>query len=301
MTLCCRRTRCRMRSGRRLGLRGGFGMKCRATIMPERVIRSLQCCRMRWAAGMACRSTLISASRGASFRCGQWLRRTWRWTFSQGRGRRIIQIAWASAGTRSIFIAVTGRTFVSQSKPYEIPLGSLIARDVDNLMAVGKSMGTTHITNGAYRQHPTEWAAGEAAGATLAWALEHKVDPAGIGRDPAQMEKLQRSLVQRGHPVFWYDDIPVAAPAFAAMQMAGARQWVRTDNMTLHADENAALKGSEAAAALKGAMPARDTSAIAGVGQMTWSDLSALGYDTGRRAGPVRRGEFAKWMLERMR
>ncbi len=111
--------------------------------------------------------------------------------------------------------------FVSQSKPYEIPLGSLIARDVDNLMAVGKAMGTTHITNGAYRLHPTEWAAGEAAGATLAWALEHRLGLAAIDQDPVQMQGLQRSLVTQGHPIFWYDDVPVASPGFAAMQWVG--------------------------------------------------------------------------------
>ena len=184
--------------------------------------------------------------------------------------------------------------FVSQSKPYEIPLGSLIARDVDNLMAVGKAMGTTHITNGAYRLHPTEWAAGEAAGATLAWALEHKVGLAAIDRDPAQMQGLQRALVTMGHPIFWYDDVPVASADFTAMQMGGARQWWVPDASTLHGDAEAVVKGSEVATALR-ATP------FAGMGQMTWADVQRLGYDTGRRAGVVRRGDFASWMLERMR
>jgi len=191
--------------------------------------------------------------------------------------------------------------FVSQSKPYEIPLGSLIARDVDNLMAVGKAMGTTHITNGAYRLHPTEWAAGEAAGTTLAWALEHNVDPAAIDRDPAQIEGLQRLLVEQGHPIFWYDDVPVTAPDFASMQMGGARQWWTSDPTTLHADETTAVQGSEAAAALKGLNPVKETSALAGMGQMTWADIRALGYDTGIHGGIVRRREFADWMMERMR
>jgi hypothetical protein len=191
--------------------------------------------------------------------------------------------------------------FVSRSKPYEIPLGSLIARDVDNLMAVGKAMGTTHITNGAYREHPTEWTAGEAAGITLAWALERKVDPAAIDRDPAQMEGVQRALVQKAHPIFWYDDVLLSAPDFAAMQMGGARQWWTPDPATLHGDEAAAVQRGEAAAALKELKPVRDTNALAGTGQMMWADLQALGYDTGIRAGIVRRKEFADWMMERMR
>ena len=194
--------------------------------------------------------------------------------------------------------------FVSQSKPYEIPLGSLVARDVDNLMAVGKAMGTTHITNGAYRLHPTEWAGGEAAGATLAWALEHKLDPAQIDGDAIEMQRLQRSLVERGHPIFWYDDVPLVSPEFVAMQMGGARHWWLPDPATLHAEDNAVVKGSEAATALttlpEGAQT-KNVRTIQGVGQATWSDIKALGYQTGMRAGIVRRREFADWMLERMR
>jgi hypothetical protein len=188
--------------------------------------------------------------------------------------------------------------FVSQSKPYEIPLGSLIARDLDNLMAAGKAMGTTHITNGAYRLHPTEWAAGEAVGFTLAWALEHNVDPPAIDRDPVQLLRLQKELVKNGHPIFWYDDLPVAAPQFAAMQMGGARQWWTPDPATLHADETNAVQGSEAAIALTEAEPTTNTNALAGMGQITWADLRTLGFDVGVHSGIVRRREFAEWMME---
>lgn len=54
-------------------------------------------------------------------------------------------------------------------------------------------------------------------------------------------------------------------------------------------------KESEAAVALK------DLGAVRGMRQMSWADIGRLGYDTGRRAGVVRRAEFASWMLERMR
>ncbi|GAC1646127.1 MAG: FAD-dependent oxidoreductase [Acidobacteriaceae bacterium] len=189
--------------------------------------------------------------------------------------------------------------FVSQSKPYEIPLGSLIARDVDNLMAVGKAMGTTHITNGAYRLHPTEWAAGEAAGSTLAWALEHKVDPTAIDRDPVQMLGLQRALVESGHPIFWYDDVPVGAPDFVAMQMGGVSHWWTPDPGTLHANPMGAVQGSEAARALKDTNQASPTSALIGMEQLTWADLHRFGYNIGLRRGIIRRNDFAKWMLER--
>ena len=45
---------------------------------------------------------------------------------------------------------------------------------IGNLIAGGKNLGTTHITNGCFRLHPVEWNVGEAAGALAAFALEAK-------------------------------------------------------------------------------------------------------------------------------
>ena len=59
-----------------------------------------------------------------------------------------------------------GRTYIDiDCFPFQIPLGALIGDEIDNLVAVNKNIGTTHITNGAYRLHPVEWSIGEAAGA----------------------------------------------------------------------------------------------------------------------------------------
>ena len=57
------------------------------------------------------------------------------------------------------------------SLPFQIPLGSLIPRRVENLLPACKNLGTTHITNGCYRLHPVEWGIGEAAGASRPFAL----------------------------------------------------------------------------------------------------------------------------------
>src|SRR5262249_25676316 len=48
--------------------------------------------------------------------------------------------------------------------PFEIPLGALIPKRVENLLAAAKNIGVTHITNGCYRLHPVEWNIGESAG-----------------------------------------------------------------------------------------------------------------------------------------
>ena len=71
------------------------------------------------------------------------------------------------------------------SLPFQIPLGALIPRRVENLLPACKNLGTTHITNGCYRLHPVEWAIGEAAGALAAYSPRAK----GIAAGGAEFEQ----------------------------------------------------------------------------------------------------------------
>jgi hypothetical protein len=107
-----------------------------------------------------------------------------------------------------------------RTRPFQIPLGALIPVRIKNLLAGAKNLGTTHITNGCYRLHPVEWNIGESAGALAAFALESGRDPAAIHADPALRRDLQRRLVSEGVPLYWFTDVGVAHPGFAALQMA---------------------------------------------------------------------------------
>ena len=89
---------------------------------------------------------------------------------------------------------------------------------IANLIAGGKNLGTTHITNGCYRLHPIEWNVGEAAGALAAFALDERVPPASVRERPALLERFQRGLVREGVPLAWLVDVGVAHPAFAGSQ-----------------------------------------------------------------------------------
>ena len=71
-----------------------------------------------------------------------------------------------------------------------------------NLLAAGKSIGSTHITNGCYRLHPVEWGAGEAAGALAAWCRQHGVRPVSVREQP-HLEEIQRCLQARGVQLHW--------------------------------------------------------------------------------------------------
>ena len=97
-----------------------------------------------------------------------------------------------------------GRGYVDvASWPFQIPLGALIPVRVKNLIASGKTLGVTHITNGCYRLHPVEWAVGEAAGVLAAFSLEHKVNPAAVREK--HLADFQRDLSRLGVPLDWPD------------------------------------------------------------------------------------------------
>jgi len=89
------------------------------------------------------------------------------------------------------------------SLPFQIPLGSLIPKRVENLLAAAKNLGVTHITNGCYRLHPVEWNIGEAAGAVAAHALRTKNSPRRIRNTPKLLEEFQASLRSQGFELSW--------------------------------------------------------------------------------------------------
>ncbi len=121
------------------------------------------------------------------------------------------------------------------SKPYQIPMGALISRDVANLLAGGESIGTTHVTNGAYRLHPTEWAIGEAAGTLAAYAVRHRRTPVEIYRDHAALRGVQRELLRAGHPLIWFDDVTPDAAGFFAIQWNALEGRTPLNSGSLHA------------------------------------------------------------------
>lgn len=89
------------------------------------------------------------------------------------------------------------------SSPFQIPLGALLPRRVENLVAAGKNIGTTHITNGCYRLHPVEWNIGEAAGALVAHCLENARRPHEVQAAPDRIADFQRELTADGFELAW--------------------------------------------------------------------------------------------------
>ena len=89
------------------------------------------------------------------------------------------------------------------SLPFQIPLGALIPRRLENLLPACKNIGTTHITNGCYRLHPVEWNIGEAAGCLAAHARQVASTPRGIRNDRRLLADFQGSLQRQGVETAW--------------------------------------------------------------------------------------------------
>jgi hypothetical protein len=103
------------------------------------------------------------------------------------------------------------RTYVDiDCYPFQIPLGALIPRRVENLLPAAKNLGVTHITNGCYRLHPVEWNIGEAAGALAAHCLERGLSPRAVRNTPALLADFQQQLVQLGVELSWPEAIRTA-------------------------------------------------------------------------------------------
>ncbi len=89
------------------------------------------------------------------------------------------------------------------SLPFQIPMGALIPRRVENLLPACKDIGATHITNGCYRLHPVEWNIGEAAGALAAYAVATKNSPRAVRNSPKLLAEFQNRLRRQGVELEW--------------------------------------------------------------------------------------------------
>ena len=110
------------------------------------------------------------------------------------------------------------------TRPFQIPLGALIPVRLDNLLPAGKNLGTTHLTNGAYRVQPLEWNIGESAGLLATYCLRTGMTPRAVYSNLQARRAFQTALLGEGIPLCWFIDVSQGHPAFVAVQrlaMAG--------------------------------------------------------------------------------
>jgi len=103
-----------------------------------------------------------------------------------------------------LHVTTTGdhNTFGS-TLPFQIPLGALIPRRVQNLLPACKNLGVTHLTNGCFRLHPIEWNIGEAAGALVAFCKQHGKIPRQVRADAKLLGDFKKLLHADGVRFEW--------------------------------------------------------------------------------------------------
>jgi hypothetical protein len=87
--------------------------------------------------------------------------------------------------------------------PFELPLGALVPIRIENLLAGAKNIGTTHITNGAYRMPLMEWNIGEVTGHLIAFCVQHKASPRQVRADEELLADFTRDVEEAGIERHW--------------------------------------------------------------------------------------------------
>lgn len=121
------------------------------------------------------------------------------------------------------------------AKPFQIPLGALITEHCSNYIAACKNIGVTHITNGAYRLHPIEWAIGSAAGTLAAVYLSRNQFKEQQLLSAYDLLAVQMALTAPScaSPLFWFDDVPPTHEHFQAIQIMAVTAIIECDQFSL--------------------------------------------------------------------
>jgi hypothetical protein len=86
---------------------------------------------------------------------------------------------------------------------YQIPLGALLPQRMKNLLPACKNIGTTHITNGCYRLHPTEWNIGESVGLFAVFSERKKLIPYQVREKTETLAEFQKFIRDQGIETHW--------------------------------------------------------------------------------------------------
>jgi len=86
--------------------------------------------------------------------------------------------------------------FLPKDEYYDIPYGTMVSKDIDNLIISGRCISASFEAIGSARVIGTCFAIGEAAGTAAALSLQEKVNPANL-----DSIKLQNQLRKNGVPL----------------------------------------------------------------------------------------------------
>ena len=100
---------------------------------------------------------------------------------------------------------------------FNVPLGALIPKAVDNFIVAEKSISVSNIVNGTTRLQPCVMLIGQAAGAAAAICIKKNLSPKQLS-----VREVQSALLESGAYLMPYFDIKPSNPHFKAIQRIGA-------------------------------------------------------------------------------
>ena len=100
---------------------------------------------------------------------------------------------------------------------FNVPMGTMIPKEVDDLIVAEKSISVSNLMNGATRLQPVVMQLGQAAGALAALACIEDKGVKQIG-----VRQVQEKLLEAGCYIMPYLDLPKSDPHFKALQRIGA-------------------------------------------------------------------------------
>jgi hypothetical protein len=105
---------------------------------------------------------------------------------------------------------------------FNVPLGALIPKNVDNLIIAEKPISVSNIVNGSSRLQPVILQIGQAAGALAATAIQKQQSPKEV-----DIRALQDVLLNANAYLMPYYDIKPDHPFFETIQRVGATGFIR--------------------------------------------------------------------------
>lgn len=128
---------------------------------------------------------------------------------------------------------------------YNIPLGVLIPRNVNNFLIADKAISVTHNVNGTTRLQPVVIQIGQAAGLLAAMSTRYSTSPKDIS-----IRRFQTELLNHNGYIMPYADVSPSSPFFMSIQRIGASGIMRGEGIP-HAWANKTLFYPDSVATLK--------------------------------------------------
>lgn len=135
---------------------------------------------------------------------------------------------------------------------YSLPLGTLIPKDIENLIVAEKSISVTNIVNGTTRLQPVVLQIGQAAGVLAALAATNKMNISKVS-----VRSVQNAILNANGYIMPYLDLPLSDKHFKAIQRIGStgillgegrsvgwsnETWFNTDSLVLVNDLRTGLQ-----------------------------------------------------------